>query len=233
MIRVVSFDIDDTLYDFWSASARALEFVAARMRAETGDGATGPDAREVIGDLIVEADEMANPCVCLPELRRRAFARTLKRHGLNSAALPEELNGIYLAHRFENLTLFPGAREMVEEIARSYRVVSVSNGEQDIAQFGLERHFDFVLLARDAGVDKPDPRIFRMAMDRAGCAPEEFVHVGDSESSDVAGAKSAGALAVWFNPQGRPPRLTVRADAVAQTPAEVVAAVRRLDRACA
>ena len=47
-------------------------------------------------------------------------------------------------------------------------------------------------------------RIFRLALKRAGCSPEEAVVVGDSWASDIVGARNAGIRAVWFNPGGLP-----------------------------
>ena len=89
--------------------------------------------------------------------------------------------------------------------------------------------FGFATLARDTGVDKPDPRIFRIAMARAGCGPREFVHVGDSEVSDVLGGKAAGAYAVWFNPEKRPALAQTTADAEIGTLAELPDVIKALD----
>ena len=229
MIRVASFDIDDTLYNFYSASCRALDFVLRRMRDALGAAAVGVGREELIEDLFAEATVMSNPCACLPELRRRSFLRTMRRRGCPDADLAAELNRIYLAHRFEDLVPFDGAHESLAELSAAYTVCAVSNGEQDLAQLGLDAFFDFVVLASDIGIDKPDPRIFEAAMERANCAPCEFVHIGDSEHSDVAGAKEAGAYAIWFNPSGRPRRPSAAPDAEVRTLIELGAAIRNLD----
>jgi len=229
MIRVVSFDIDDTLYDFQSASRRALGFVLQRVRDALGPAADGMDREEMIADLIAQAASMPNPCVDLPELRRRSFLRTLRRYGSEDAALAAELNHVYLEHRFETIQPFDDAREVLSRLARHYTLCAVSNGEQDLGQLGLDDLFSFVALPRDAGVDKPDPRIFRVAMARASCGPREFVHVGDSETSDVLGAKAAGAYAVWFNPNKCSALAPTRADAEIRTLADLPGVIRGLD----
>ena len=62
---------------------------------------------------------------------------------------------------------------------------------------------DFGVYAQDhGGLEKPDPRIFHIAVEQAGCSPEEIVHVGDSLEKDVAGARTAGLHAVWLNRNG-------------------------------
>jgi putative hydrolase of the HAD superfamily len=48
-------------------------------------------------------------------------------------------------------------------------------------------------------VSKPDPRIFEIALARAGVGPAEAVMVGDSWENDIQGARAAGVRAVWFN----------------------------------
>lgn len=50
------------------------------------------------------------------------------------------------------------------------------------------------------GHPKPDPRIFEHAAAAAGLSPEEIVFVGDTPEADIAGARAAGCVAVWYNP---------------------------------
>ncbi len=57
--------------------------------------------------------------------------------------------------------------------------------------------------ARDAGVAKPDGRIFAAAASRLGLAPEQVLHVGDDPALDVLGALAAGMQAVWVNRDGK------------------------------
>src|SRR2546423_15622480 len=59
---------------------------------------------------------------------------------------------------------------------------------------------EFVLDSSAIGVEKPDPRIFRMALERSGLAPDEAVYIGDIYSIDVVGARAAGMQAVLLDP---------------------------------
>lgn len=65
--------------------------------------------------------------------------------------------------------------------------------------------FDSVTYSQELGASKPDPRLFRYALERAGCMPEDTVHVGDSWESDYLGARAVGMGAIWLNRRGRPP----------------------------
>jgi putative hydrolase of the HAD superfamily len=81
-------------------------------------------------------------------------------------------------------------------------VISNSNGaiRAILDGLGLTRHLDFVLDSSEVGVEKPDPRIFRLALERAGVPAAEAVYVGDLYSVDVLGARAAGLGAVLLDP---------------------------------
>lgn len=81
-------------------------------------------------------------------------------------------------------------------------VISNSNGSVRgiLDSLGLGRHLDFVVDSSEVGVEKPDARIFRLALERAGLGPEEAFYVGDLYSVDVLGARGAGLAAVLLDP---------------------------------
>ena len=88
-------------------------------------------------------------------------------------------------------------------------VISNSNGTiaEILDTLGLGRHLDFVIDSSKVGVEKPDPRIFHIALERAQLRPEHAAYIGDLYSIDVLGARAAGLDAVLMDP-GRcwPPR---------------------------
>ncbi len=81
-------------------------------------------------------------------------------------------------------------------------VISNSNGSvrSILDSIGLTRYLDFVLDSGEVGVEKPDPRIFRLALDRASVEPREAVYVGDLYSVDVLGARAVGLDAILLDP---------------------------------
>src|SRR5262249_5699921 len=68
-------------------------------------------------------------------------------------------------------------------------VVSNSNGTlcAHLARLGLARWFQGVLDSNDLGVEKPDPRLFEIALDRSGAEKDRTIHVGDLYHVDVVG----------------------------------------------
>ena len=230
MIRVISFDVDDTLYDFTTVSSRALEKVAERVRAETGAASSALTLDHVIADLETTAVEMEHPYARIGEFRRRSFTRTLARCGRQSPALVDELNRIYVRHRFGAVSPYADAQPTLAALARSYILCAISNGEQELEALGLAHLFQFMVTATEVGFQKPDPRIFEAAMRRAGRTRDEFAHVGDSLAGDVAGAKAAGARAIWFNPAGVPRTGDVAPDAEIRTLLELPGLLERWKR---
>lgn len=96
-------------------------------------------------------------------------------------------------------------------LREQYAMALVSNFDhppyvrQLLARLDLARHFDTILISGELRIDKPDPRIFRRALDAVGCAPEEALFVGDSLDADVGGAQAVGCRAVLIDMQGRHP----------------------------
>jgi FMN phosphatase YigB (HAD superfamily) len=78
--------------------------------------------------------------------------------------------------------------------------------------FGSDVKLDFVVMAQDIGIEKPDAGIFEHAARLAECDVTEMMHVGDSLESDVVGANGVGAVSVWFNPDGVADDSSVRPD---------------------
>ena len=66
-------------------------------------------------------------------------------------------------------------------------------------QSGLEGVFRFVVFSENYGIEKPDPRIFHIALEKAGCSGQQLLNVSDSLKNDVVGAIDAGVRSVWLN----------------------------------
>jgi putative hydrolase of the HAD superfamily len=79
----------------------------------------------------------------------------------------------------------------------------VTNGSSSaqrgkIALIGAQR-FAVIAVTGEHGVAKPDPAIFRIALEQLGLPADQVVHVGDNLSADVGGAQAAGIPTVWLN----------------------------------
>ncbi len=101
---------------------------------------------------------------------------------------------------------YPDAAPAMDELrAMGLRLVCVSNWDCNLpavlAGIGLAGRFDGIVASATAGVRKPDPAIFRRALELAGCEAAEAVHVGDSPE-DVHGAEAAGIRVLRIDRDG-------------------------------
>lgn len=89
---------------------------------------------------------------------------------------------------------------------RGLRLVSVSNWDISLSEVldrcGLLEALDGVVSSAAAGARKPDPAIFAPALEIAGCAPTEALHVGDTPAEDVVAARAAGVPALLLDRDG-------------------------------
>ena len=102
-------------------------------------------------------------------------------------------------HNTENLweEVAPGveaALQRFRELGLKLVVVSNANGKLRhlFDRLGLTRWFDVVLDSHEWNVEKPDPRLFQLALEQAGAKADRTAHVGDLYHIDVAGARAAG-----------------------------------------
>jgi putative hydrolase of the HAD superfamily len=145
---------------------------------------------------------------------------------LGFADRAHELLDEILASQFaaDSWELYPDVGPALDELRDRWPDIRIgvisdwgSNLEGILDGLGLDRWLDFVLASGAVGVAKPDPQLFQMALDRAGCRAEEGLMVGDSLRADVEGARGAGMEGVLLAreeadaPDHRGPRIEVPA----------------------
>jgi putative hydrolase of the HAD superfamily len=102
----------------------------------------------------------------------------------------------------------PGTMEALERLkSAGIKLAIVSNAEgqieSDAKRFGLHHFFDVIIDSHVVGVAKPDPRIFQIALERLGVAPEDARFAGDIYSVDIIGARAAGIEAALIDQHDR------------------------------
>jgi len=112
-------------------------------------------------------------------------------------------------HRAQNLwnrlnPQAPTVLRMLRDRGLTLGMISNSNGwvERLVTQSGMRSYFRFVLDSRLVGIEKPDPGIFQLALDRIGISPDEALYIGDLYSVDVVGSRAAGMCAILLDPAG-------------------------------
>jgi HAD superfamily hydrolase (TIGR01549 family) len=202
-ITTVSFDGDDTLWDFDTAMRQALGHCLGELRRLAPAAADSLTVEKMIAIRERVAEELRGRVTDLWEVRLVAFRQTLEQSGVPDDALAARLTALYREHRLENVALFDDVIPTLDALRGRYTLGLVSNGNTYPERCGLEGRFQFVVFSQDHGVEKPDPTLFRIAMEQAECTEHELLHVGDSLGDDVGGAKAAGVRSVWLNRRRR------------------------------
>jgi len=108
----------------------------------------------------------------------------------------------FLAERHK-VVLYEEALEVLQALAQHYTLGALTNGNADIYKTDAGEYFDFAFLAQDIGASKPCPDMFHAALERAGVGPQQIVHVGDDPEHDIRGARDVGMHTVWMNARGQ------------------------------
>ena len=140
------------------------------------------------------------------EVHSHVFNRYLyESFGITFTRAPEEVERIFWDAAAPAVTT-PGIERLLSWLsARGIRTGVVSNisfSGHALAE-RLRRHlpghtFDFILASSEYVFRKPHPRLFSMALDKAGVMPDEAWFCGDHPYFDVEGAVAAGMMPVWY-----------------------------------
>jgi HAD superfamily hydrolase (TIGR01549 family) len=177
----------------------SLHHVLRELEKLDSDAADMLDVEKMIEIRNRVADKMKGKVTNLEDIRLEAFRQTLRDIGRPNDALASHLNQVYLKHRFEDIKLFNDVLPALRALRGKYTLGILSNGNSYPERCGLEGMFRFVVFSQDYGVEKPNPRLFQITVEKAGCAKQQLLHVGDSLQDDVIGAINVGIKCVWLN----------------------------------
>lgn len=202
MIRLITFDLDDTLWESAPtlAAAEADQFAWLAQNAPRLANATERYAVHKQRLLLADDSIRDRPSAW----RRGCLTAMLQEVGYtdtHAQTLAEQAFQCFLSAR-QRVQLHPHALSVLCELGARYPLGVLTNGNADVQKIGIAAHFRFALNAEAFGVGKPNPRIFQAALELVGVEAAHTVHIGDHPLDDVCGAQGAGIRAVWFNPNG-------------------------------
>jgi len=192
-VTTVLFDLDETLCVQPTPSADRLD--AAFDRAGVEPFCTAEEYLRLFHEH--------GGCASDVRRRERCFETLAREAGLDDGV------GLRVADAYEALTdytaveFLPGAEAVLDDFAERYRLGLVTNGGPDtqsakVDALGLRERFETVVLAGWHTDPKPAAEPFERAMADMDVTPEGTVYVGNSPTSDVAGAANAGIRSVWI-----------------------------------
>ena len=213
--RAVFFDAGETLVHPHPSFPELFTLVMKREGHEV-DPADLREGLYVVAERFTRAAREGEVWSASSE-KSRAFWREIYMALLAKLGLPDAdrlAEALYAEFTdLANYRLFPDVRPVLSRMEGSGMTLGVVSNfeewlERLLEQLGVTRFFDVRVISGVEGMEKPDPRIFRLAMERAGVEPDESVYVGDNPEFDTDPAEAVGMFGVLIDRRGRFPEHT-------------------------
>jgi 2-haloacid dehalogenase len=196
--QVLTFDCYGTLIDWETGIFSALRPILATHKITVTDFA--------LLQLYSELELAAEQGKFRPY--REVLQSVVRGLGERLGFRPSEFEVRSLPESLASWPAFPDTVAALRRLKSRYRLAIMSNVDDDLfaaTARRLEVPFDHVITAQQARAYKPSLRIFKMAQERIGAKPDQWLHVGQSVYHDVIPASSLGIATVWVNrPSPRP-----------------------------
>ncbi|MDA2933785.1 HAD family hydrolase [Acidobacteria bacterium AH-259-D05] len=207
MMKAITFDCWDTLLDDDASRSIQRQKYFGQIFKENGIIMT----EDEIGDLFSKEAKSFQEYIVRHKKTQNAMERSETLIKLAEVQIPtSEISKIAEFSNRIALECRPpvvsGVKEVLQVLSRSYRLAVICNTgwhagkivRQLLAERGLSKYFAHLTFSDEATVAKPHKQIFEYTLEKLGCRPEDAVHIGDSEYSDIVGAKEANMKAILF-----------------------------------
>ena len=229
--RVITFDLDDTLWDVRPALITAEHNTRAWLQQNAPDMCEHFDScalHTIRNELVANDPTLAHQ---LSRMRRDTYYVALQRTGYRdreAAHIADAAFTVFLDGRHK-VAPFDGVADLLAELSQHYVLGALSNGNADLQRIAIGVHFAFHFSAERVGAAKPHRAMFDAAVDRSRVDRSVMLHVGDNFEHDVQGAWDAGISAVWVNAHGQPHARTDQAAHAARPTAEIASVLALRD----
>jgi putative hydrolase of the HAD superfamily len=217
-IRALLFDANGTLIDIetdewmeeaYRAISHFLTYQGIRMRRFEVRELYFRIMKEQFASTTEKYPEFDVVAVWREFLRRQAtdFTRSLDAAKLEH--MPLFLAEMQRGISRKRLVAFPQIHEVLPQLKARYFLAVVSDAQTayaipELHRAGLAEFFDPIVVSGDYGYRKPDPRLFRTALEKLAVGPEEAIFIGNDPFRDIAGARQVGMKTILFCPNGNP-----------------------------
>lgn len=203
-VKVLSFDLDDTLYDNVPVitAAEAWLLNALKQRHPESTLMSKDHLATIKRHVLLAEPELSHD---VSALRLRVLTEGLRQQGVGEVQaqrLADEYYAGFLEQRGQ-IQVPNISHQVLTELSQRYPLAVITNGNLPIERTALAPYFEVVLRAGAHGRMKPAPDMFHALANQMKVKPAEILHIGDHIHTDVAGALHSGCQAIWLNDQGR------------------------------
>jgi putative hydrolase of the HAD superfamily len=191
VIKTVLFDLDGTLYD---RDFLVRSLAERQYQIFVGELQHVGQSRYV--DRLIELDDHGY------QPKSDVYRLLVHEFGL-SPSMEERLENHFWSDSDSYCKPFDDTEYTLKALRRrGKRLGIITNGQSKrqrakIEALGVGSLFDVILVSEEVGFRKPDPNIFKRAVDECDSLPGEAMYVGDNPQADIEGARNAGLTAVW------------------------------------
>ena len=195
-IRLVSIDLDDTLWPCAPVIQHAEQLLFDWLDSVAPRLTTAHDLHSLRRHRKSLAEEQPQRAHDLSWLRHEHLRRLLAEFGYDETLAGE---GLELFRRARNqVSPYPEVAGVLQALRGDFILVSMTNGNAEVEKTPLRGLFHRHLNAADAGAAKPDPAMFRAALEKTGARPAQSLHIGDDPHRDIEPARSLGMRTLWI-----------------------------------
>jgi len=184
LIKVIIFDLDDTLYlerTFVESGFKAVaEYIEKKFKSKK------KDFFKVLIDILDK------------EGRGHIFDTALKKYDLYNKNLVDKLVEVYRSNK-PNIKLYPGTKSLLSSLKRKYKLALITDGlgyvqRNKVKALEIEKFFDLIIYTDEEGKDKSKPNLysFRKVLKHFNISLKEAIYIGDDPHKDFIGAKKLG-----------------------------------------
>ncbi len=212
----VFFDVDGTLVDFRASLGVGLAAAAEYVAEVTGRIATSAMLEETRTRIYRSA--RGTPA----DIRAQSFRQALRERGVDDESVVTEVTRRFFDARDAALEPYEEVVAVLEDFrARGFILIGATNGNAALLRTPVFALLHHTFTAEQAGVSKPHPRFFELALQHADAEASRSVMVGDRLDNDVEPAVAAGMPGVLLDRFGKIEGVPFPASAVVSTLAEL------------
>lgn len=201
----IFFDLDRTLWDFDKNSKNALKLIIEAENLTSIFGSFDRFHRAYIKNNIRLWGEYGKGKLKKEVLRYERFNATLKQFGTDDIQLAKKMGDAYVEISPRQKILLPNTIPVLQELTKiGFQLHIITNGFVEVQYIKLENcgikdFFKVIVCSEVVGKNKPSIAIYNYALEKANCAANDALMIGDDYVADVSGALNAGLQAVLFD----------------------------------
>jgi putative hydrolase of the HAD superfamily len=209
-ITHIFFDLDHTLWDTYKNAKESLKELHHEIKIQ--------EDFNVSFDLFHTTYQKHNDVlwkkyakheVSKEEVRINRFKFTLEELKIFDNTINEFFASHFVSRTPLKKNLIEGAIELMDTVKSRYTLSIITNGFKEVQyikmdESGLRKYFEHIFISEEVGFNKPNPDIFKFAMNKSGASiAENCLMIGDSLEADIHGAISAGMKAIYLSPESK------------------------------